>query len=162
MDNKAINSSVILWLMAALAIGALPHFIYQPFWVAGLFIVMMGWRVLHHWRGWPLPADKRSLKWLHSLGAVLTIVLLFANYGLTIGRDAGVALLTVMLAFKVVEINNRRDFYLACFLGYFLVTTNFFYTQNMQVVALMLLVVILLTASLIQINSSVLSHKARL
>ena len=162
MDNKAINSSVILWLMAALAIGALPHFIYQPLWVAGLFIVMMGWRVLHHWRGWPLPADKRSLKWLHSLGAVLTIVLLFANYGLTIGRDAGVALLTVMLAFKVVEINNRRDFYLACFLGYFLVTTNFFYTQNMLVVALMVLVVILLTASLIQINSGTLSHKARL
>lgn len=162
MDNKSISSSVILWLMAALAIGALPHFIYQPIWVAGLFIVMMGWRVLHHWRGWPLPSDKRSLKWLHSLGAVLTIVLLFANYGLTIGRDAGVALLTVMLAFKVVEINNRRDFYLASFLGYFLATTNFFYTENMLVVALMILVVILLTASLIQINSGTLGHKARL
>lgn len=162
MVNKVINSDIILWLMAALAIGAIPHLNYQPWWVAGLFVLMMGWRVLHHWRGWPLPADKRSLKWLHSLGAVLTIVLLFANYGLTIGRDAGVALLTIMLAFKVVEINNLRDFYLACFLGYFLVTTNFFYTQNMLVVALMILVVILLTASLIQINSPALNNKARL
>lgn len=148
--------------MAALTIGALPHLIYQPPWVAGLFVVMMGWRAMHHWRGWPLPAQKRSLKWLHSLGAVLTIVLLFANYGLTIGRDAGVALLTVMLAFKVVEINNHRDFYLACFLGFFLVTTNFFYTQNMLVVALMICVVMLLIASLIQINSPLLDSKARL
>ena len=162
MTNNPIPQSVIVWLMAALTIGALPHLIYQPLWVAGLFVLMMGWRIMHHWRGWPLPAQKRSLKWLHSLGAVLTIVLLFANYGLTIGRDAGVALLTVMLAFKVVEINSHRDFYMACFLGFFLVTTNFFYTQNMLVVSLMICVVIMLTASLIQINSPVLTSKARL
>ncbi|MCX4190161.1 transglutaminase TgpA family protein [Methylophaga sp. OBS3] len=161
-NNNPPNNVLIVWLIIALAIGAIPHLVYQPLWVTGLFVLMMGWRLMHHWRQWPLPADKPVLKWLHSLGAVFTIVLLVADYGMTIGRDAGVALLTIMLAFKVVEINNRRDFYLACFLGYFFVTTNFFYTQNMLILLLMVLVVVLLTASLIHINSPTLPHKTRL
>lgn len=158
-DHYAMNN-----LIATLFIGALPHFVYQPFWVGLAFALMMGWRLMHNYRGWPLPAASRWLRVLHNGTAALVIVLIFGQFGLTIGRDAGAALLTIMLAFKVVETRSLRDYYLSCYLGYFLVITNFFYSQSMLMVILMLVVVLLLTACLISVNSesSAMSLKQRL
>lgn len=150
------------WLIISLTVAAIPHFIYQPFWVFGLFAVMMAWRVGHLSQGWPLPEKSRWLKLLHGLGAIFTIGLIVQSYEMTIGRDAGVALLTVMLAFKVVELKTPRDFYLSSFLGFFLVITNFFYTQSIAVVLLMFVAVIVITASLISLNQSTLSIKQKL
>lgn len=148
-DHHHINS-----LIGALLLGAIPHFIYQPFWVGVIFVLMMSWRLLHSYRNWPLPSASRWLKLLHNGSAALTIVLIFSQFGLTIGRDAGAALLTIMLAFKVVEIRSLRDYYLSCFLGFFLVITNFFYSQSLVMVLLMLAVVIVLTSCLVSINSA--------
>lgn len=156
------STSSIHWLMVTLTIIAIPHFFYQPLWVAAIFLLMMGWRLMNSWHGWPLPADKRLLKVLHSLGAILTIVLVFYSYGITIGRDAGVALLTTMAAFKMVEVKNLRDVYLSCFMGFFLIITHFFFNQSIPIVILMLVNVILLTSCLITANESDSSIKHRL
>jgi protein-glutamine gamma-glutamyltransferase len=156
--------STINALIIALSIGTIPHIIYQPAWVGMMFVIMISWRLLHHWKGWPLPAASRWLKMLHNGTALLTIVMLIAQFGLTIGRDAGAALLTMMLAFKVVEIRSLRDFYLSCFLGFFLVITNFFYSQSVFMMMLMLIVVIALGYCLLSVNSqaSALNIKQRL
>ncbi|HAD32088.1 MAG TPA: DUF3488 domain-containing protein, partial [Methylophaga sp.] len=156
------SKSSIHWLMVTLTIIAIPHFFYQPLWVAAIFLLMMGWRLMNSWYGWPLPADKRLLKVLHSVGAILTIVLVLYSYGITIGRDAGVALLTTMAAFKMVEVKNLRDVYLSCFMGFFLVITHFFFNQSIPIVILMLVNVILLTSCLITANESDSSIKHRL
>ncbi|WP_438970546.1 transglutaminase TgpA family protein [Methylophaga sp.] len=140
-------------LILALFIGAVPHFVYQPIWVGLMFIMMMGWRLLHNFRGWPLPAANRWLKVFQNAVAGLTIIVIVSQFNLTIGRDAGVALLTIMLAFKVVEIRSLRDYYLCVFLGFFLVITNFFFSQSILMVILMLLVVILLTRCLLAVNA---------
>lgn len=148
-------------LIVALFVGAIPHFIYQPIWVAIMFVVMMSWRLLHNFRGWPLPVDNRWLKFLHNGFAAVTIIVIISQFNLTIGRDAGVALLTIMLAFKVVEIRSYRDFYLSVFLGFFLVITNFFYSQSVLMVILMLLVVVLLTSCLLAVNTAETSQSTR-
>ncbi len=154
--NKAQPSNTsLLWLMAGLSLGALPHFIYQPIWVAVIFSAMMFWRIMAIRRFWPLPTKQMSsFKLLHLAIAGIAFLLLFISYGNLIGRDAGVALLTVMLSLKVVEIRNYRDYYISCFLGYFLVVTNFFYSQNIPTALLMFVVVIIMTASLISLNDS--------
>lgn len=159
---KPLPVSVQSWLILSLTVAAIPHFIYQPFWVFLLFVMMMAWRVGHLFYQWPLPEKSWLLKGLHIFGAIITIGLIVNSYGMTIGRDAGVALLTIMLAFKVVEIKTPRDFYLSSFLGFFLVITNFFYTQSIAVVLLMFLAVILITGSLISINQTTLSTKKKL
>lgn len=148
-DHRSINA-----LIVTLFVAALPNFIYQPFWVGLAFALMIGWRLMHSLRGWPLPAVSRWLKLLHTGLAALMILLIFSQFGLTIGRDAGAALLTIMLAFKVVEIRSVRDFYLTCYLGYFLVITNFFYSQSLFMVVLMILVVIMLNSCLISLNTN--------
>jgi len=149
-------------LIVALFVGAIPHFIYQPIWVGIMFVLMMSWRLLHNFRGWPLPAASRWLKLFHNGIAAVTIAVIISQFNLTIGRDAGVALLTIMLAFKVVEIRSLRDFYLSVFLGFFLVITNFFYDQSVLMVILMLLVVILLTGCLLAVNSVDAAEPAKL
>jgi len=158
-DHHSINSLII-----ALFVAALPHFVYQPFWVGLMFIVMMGWRLLHSYRAWPLPTHHRGLKMLHNGLAVMMIMILFSQFNLTIGLEAGAALLTIMLAFKLVELQSVRDYFLSCFLGFFLVITNFFYSQSVFMVLLMIVAVILITSCLVSINSpsSVLSFQQRL
>ena len=148
--------------MATLTVIAIPHFFYQPLWVAAIFWLMLGWRVMHSWKGWRLPADNRALKLLHSSSAVLTILLVFYSYGITIGRDAGVALLTTMAAFKIVEIRSLRDYYLSCFMGFFLIITHFFFQQSIVIVLLMLLNVILLISCMITVNDPVNTTACRL
>lgn len=156
-DHHAINGLII-----TLFIGAIPHFIYQPFWVGLMFVLMIGWRLLHSYQGWPLPTANRWLKLMYHATAILTVILLIAQFGLTIGLDAGAALLTIMLGFKVVEIRSLRDYYLSCYLGYFLVITNFFYSQSMLMLALMLLVIVLLTSCLISVNNASMPTRGRL
>lgn len=139
--------------MLGLTLGALPHFSFQPLWVSIIFLAMIGWRYMNSWRGWPLPTKRFSkLKLLQLSIAASTFVFLLMSYGNLIGRDAGVALLTVMLALKVTEIRSHRDYYLSCFLGYFLVVTNFFYSQSIATAALMFIVVTIMTGCLISLN----------
>ncbi len=153
MTPNSPPTHALIWLILGISLGALPHFSYQPIWVALIFIVMIGWRCMNIWRGWPLPSKQhRAMKWLHLSIAILSTVLLITSYGTLIGRDAGVALLTVMLGLKIVELRNYRDYYLSCFLGYFLVVTNFFYSQSMSTALLMFVVVAIMTTCLISLN----------
>ncbi len=147
------SNSALLWLIVGLTLGSIPHFIHQPIWVSLTFFAMIGWRALSITHHWPLPKKRFSLLSFIHLGiAASAIAMMVYSYGNLIGRDAGIALLTVMLSLKIVEIRNHRDYYISCFLGYFLVVTNFFYSQNMPTALLMFAVVLILTASLIRLN----------
>lgn len=157
-----LTASLIYWLMGSLILAALPHFVYQPVWVGLVFLAMLGWRLLHHLAGWPLPASSRRLKLLQLALAALALILTFASYGLTIGRDAGTALLVMMLAFKVVETHSARDYYLCCFLGLFVVITNFFFSEAIWMAALMGLAVVALVSCLIQLNAPAMTGRQRL
>ena len=154
--NTAMPSNTaFMWLMLGMSLAVLPHFYYQPLWVGLIFITMIAWRGLSLWQHWPLPNKRhRSLQVLQLSIAAGTALLMLNSYGNFIGRDAGTALLIVMLGLKVVEIQNHRDYYLSCFLGYFLVVTNFLYSQSIPTALLMFIVVILMTTSLISLNDT--------
>ena len=53
---------------------------------------------------------------------------------------------------KIIEIKQVRDYYIANFIGLFLIMTNFFYAQSILTAAYMLLVVIVISSSLISLN----------
>jgi transglutaminase-like putative cysteine protease len=147
------SNTSLLWLMLGLTLSALPHFFNQPIWVAILFIGMITWRTMSIVRGWPLPKKSNTkLKWIQRLITLMAMALLLISYGSLVGRDAGVALLTVMLGLKISEIYSQRDYYLSCFLGFFLLVTTFFYSQSMLTALLMMLVVIIMASSLISLN----------
>jgi transglutaminase-like putative cysteine protease len=71
------------------------------------------------------------------------------TYHTVLGRDAGVAMLVLLVAFKMLEMHARRDLFVVVFLCFFLVLTNFFYSQSIGTALLMLVsIVALLTTQL--------------
>src|SRR3990170_2273221 len=120
MTQATISLRNTLWLTAALAMVAAPHAERLPWWVVMLAAMLVLWR---GYIGRTRPELPRQ--WL-----IMTIVAratagIYLNYRTIFGRDAGVALLIVMLALKLLETRSQRDGMLLTFLGYFLVITNF-------------------------------------
>ncbi|MGL6113352.1 MAG: transglutaminaseTgpA domain-containing protein, partial [Rubrivivax sp.] len=55
------------------------------------------------------------------------------------GKEAGVTMLVVLMALKTLELRARRDAMVVFFLGFFLVLTNFLYSQSLPTAVAMLL-----------------------
>src|SRR5262245_33719407 len=115
----------VLWLLAGLAMVAAPHVERLPWWLTGLVVTLAAWRVYLGYARLPLPG-----RWLLILVVAGATAGVYFNYRTLFGRDAGVALLVVMLALKLLETRILRDGMLLIFLGYFLVITTFLYSQT--------------------------------
>jgi transglutaminase-like putative cysteine protease len=91
-------------------------------------------------------------KWLLLLLALAAFAGIYLSYVRLFGRDSGVALLVLLVGFKLMETQSMRDATLALFLGYFLVITNFLYSQTITTGLYMLAVILVLTAALFELN----------
>jgi transglutaminase-like putative cysteine protease len=145
--NLALNQRSLLWLIGALVLVTAPHVGRLPWWIIALALILLAWRTYLGVTGSSLPR-----KWLLlcMVGGVLAGV--YLSYRTIFGRDAGVALLVVMLTLKLLEAYTRRDGMLLCFLGYFLVITNFLDSQTISTALYMLGCVWLITASMIHLQ----------
>ncbi|MCX7069676.1 MAG: DUF3488 and transglutaminase-like domain-containing protein [Gammaproteobacteria bacterium] len=139
--------AVQLRLLAVLALVLAPHLPRLPAWAALLVVVMLVWRTLAALRGWPLLPGK--LRVLLTLGAFAGV---YASFGSVSGQTAGVALITVMAALKLSELDRRRDLMVMVFLLYFLLITHFLFSQELWTAAYLLTVATLITALLIDAN----------
>jgi len=125
----------------------LPHFVNLPLWISGIVALAIGWRAVQNFGLLkPLP------KWLLIPLVLAGGVGVFAEYWTIVGRDAGLALLTVMTAFKFLESRNHRDMLILVFLCYFLIATHFLYSQSIPTALLMFATLIIITATLITLN----------
>jgi len=119
--------AVISWVMAPM-LGEL------PLWCGLLTAAVVLWRASLAWRGQPLP----SAWWRLGLLALAMAATLF-SYKTLLGRDAGVTLVVVLLALKTLELRAQRDAFVVFFLSFFLMLTNFFYSQSLLTAAAMLI-----------------------
>ena len=147
MNNTTLSLRNALWLLAALALVAAPHVERLPSWVTTLAVMLMLWRIYLGHRHLPLPR-----KWLLLIIVTGATAGIYLSYRTIFGRDAGVALLIVMLALKLMETQSRRDAILLILLGYFIVITNFFYSQTIATALYMLLCVWIITAGMIGLH----------
>lgn len=123
------------------------HFVNLPLWVSGFVVIALGWRCL------------QNLGYVGSINNWLLIPMVlfgglgvFAEYWTIVGRDAGLALLTVMTSFKVIESRTHRDLLILIFLCYFLIATHFLFSQSIFTAILMLVTLVVITATLITLN----------
>lgn len=135
------------WLFAGIALVIAPHAMHLPTWLSALAFAMIMWRWAAASGRLPLPG-----KWILTLLLAGSAAAILLQYRTLFGRDAGVAMLTLMLALKLLEMRSYRDAMLTVFLGYFLVITNFFYTQDIPFAAYLFAVVLVLTCALIVLN----------
>ena len=137
----------IAWLTAGLALVAVPHVQRLPTWLMMLAATLALWRLYIGSRRLALPRKA------FIIGVVAVAALgVFLNYRTLFGRDAGVALLIVMLALKLLEAESRRDALLLVFMSYFLIVTNFLYSQTLTTALYMLVCLWIITAAMIACN----------
>jgi len=142
-----LSQQQVFWLCFTAAGAFAPLTPWLPWWLSGLSALALVWRSFLLWRRIPLPP-----MWLINLLAILGAVGVSFHYRTLLGKDAGVALLVLFLALKLFETRTTRDAYAVVFLGYFLVLSEFFYSQSIPVAISAVLTVVLLTATLIALN----------
>lgn len=141
------NLSTLMWLTATLVLVILPHLFRLAWWIPPVFIALILARYLITRFEWRLPSTKLQfiLALFMSLGVYLSYRTLF-------GRDAGIALIVVMCGLKLLEMKSPRDALLLCLLSYFLIITNFLYSQSIPTALYMGIVMLVATATLISLS----------
>ena len=145
--KQALALRHVLWLLLSLAMVAAPHTSRLPWWIIGLVATLAAWRVYVGYSRLALPSW-----WLLFMIVIGATVGIYLNYRTIFGRDAGVALLVVMLGLKLLEMRSLRDAMLLIFLGYFLVITNFLFSQTIPTALYMLVCIWVITASMISLH----------
>jgi transglutaminase-like putative cysteine protease len=131
------------WLLCALFLVVLPHISRLPLWVTLSFCCLSGYRLLHDHAAWRLPP-----KWIGGLLALGTICGIAVSFNMPASRRAAIALLVVLLGLKLLETRTQRDVMVLSCIGYFLVVTNFLYSQSMGTALYLMAIVWLLTITL--------------
>lgn len=123
-----------LFMLAVIGWVVLPLANEVPLWCSLMCAAVILWRGALAWRAQPLP----STAWRVGLLA-LAVAATLLSYRTLLGRDAGVTLVVVLLALKTLELRARRDAFVVFFLSFFLMLTQFFYSQSLLTAAAMLL-----------------------
>jgi hypothetical protein len=151
-NNIPLHS--LYFLTGGLIMSALPHSQRIPYWILVLFLVLCAWKIYA-----PSQTDLEAKKFSF-IRIFLTVLMMsgfagvYVHFGTIVGRNAGVSLLVLLSGFKVLEINHQRDFYVSCFLGYFLVVTNFLFTQTIGTAVYMACTIFVITLSLVSFNDT--------
>jgi transglutaminase-like putative cysteine protease len=133
----------LLILIGGVALATAPHLPRLPLWVGLLSMAVIAWRAWAAWRGEALPR-----RWLLVPLTVLIIVGVYVTHRTLLGRDAGVTLLAVLLALKLLEMRALRDVVVTAMLAYFLALAAFFYSQTPSIALRVLCTIVLLTTTL--------------
>ena len=115
-----------LFMLAVIAWTIAPQLPRLSLWVGLLCAAVLLWRGTLAWRQAPLPG-----RWWLMAVLALAAGLTFWTERTLIGKDAGVTLLLVLMALKTLELRARRDALVVFFLGFFLVLTQFLYSQSL-------------------------------
>mgnify|MGYP001028903764 CR=1 FL=1 len=138
------DKSDTVLLLSACAMVLLPHFLHLTWWNSLVCGGLLLWRAWITLRGQRLPP-----LWLLLPLAALTMGGVYIDYRTLFGRDAGVAMLALLLTFKLLEMRARRDLFVVLLLSFFLLLTTFFYSQSMlSLLWMMATLVLVLTAQL--------------
>lgn len=130
MRDHTIHHDRLKWLLAAMALVIAPHVLQLPPWLTATVIACGGLRYLLSVRGDALPGRLTRL-----LAVVTATFAIYVTYGTIVGLEAGVALLSLMAGFKLLELRGARDALVILLLGYFLVATHFLFDQSLSSVA---------------------------
>ena len=122
-----------LFLLAVIGWTVLPHVGHLPAWCSALAGAVLLWRGRLALRQQPLPGRL-------VLAGVLLLALALTGWShrTLLGKEAGVTLVVALMALKTLELRARRDAFVVFFLGFFLILTQFLYSQSMAVALSML------------------------
>jgi transglutaminase-like putative cysteine protease len=141
---RLVTARDLLWLIGSLALAIAPHALRAPWWLTLLTLCLFGWRFYYSLDRAPLPS-----RWLVLGVAAVAMLGVWIEYRTLFGRQPGIMLLMLFAGLKLLETRNHRDAMAAAFLAYFLIITNFLYSQTIPTAALMCAALFAITATLV-------------
>lgn len=135
------------WLLVAQGLIIAPHLLHLPLWISATCLTAGAWRHFATTRHWRSPGTAVRLVVVAACAAGV-----LSSFGTLVGREAGTALLVLMVALKLLELNSRRDVMLFVFLGYIVAITHFLHSQAIPLAVYVFTATVVLTAALIVVN----------
>lgn len=138
MNQRAIKTTLsregrdTLWLLGVLALSIYPHAGHMPWWCIGGVTVALVWRGYLAARDGALPP-----RWILLVAMLASMALTFLTFRSIFGREAGITLVSVLAGLKTLELRARRDAFVVTSLGFFLILTQFLYSQSIFTALLM-------------------------
>lgn len=137
------ETMVLLLLLLVTA----PHFEYIPWWSTVSIIALSIWKSIIFSTNRLKPT-----KIISSLLTVLAVVVIYRHSHGFSGISAGSHLLVVMVFFKLLESKTKRDHMLLVLLSFFIISTNFLFSQTITTAVYMFLCVFITLLTLLTIN----------
>ncbi|CAN5318991.1 protein-glutamine gamma-glutamyltransferase TgpA [soil metagenome] len=130
------KADTLLLLFSCVLVLA-PHALHLDKWVSIACGATLLWRCWITFRGLRMPP-----RWLLLPIAGIAIVIVCATTRPVIGKESGVAMLVLLVAFKLLEMHARRDLFAVIFVCFFIMLTNFFYQQTIGTALMMVAAVV--------------------
>jgi protein-glutamine gamma-glutamyltransferase len=152
-----MNKSLTYGLLLSILMVTAPHAEHLPLWVSSMCAGLLLWRAYLVYSGKPLP--KRWLLMLVTFAGTAGIIF---NFHTLFGREAGVTLLMLLAALKLMELRNARDAMVLVYLACFIIITNFFYSQSIPTALYLLATIMVIVATWVQLQAQNIALKPRL
>ncbi|OFZ66004.1 MAG: hypothetical protein A2V79_03165 [Betaproteobacteria bacterium RBG_16_56_24] len=152
-----MNKPLIYGLLLSILMVIAPHAGHLPLWVSALCSALLLWRAWLTYSGDPLP--KRWLLLLLTFAGTAGIIIEFRTL---FGREAGVTLLMLLAALKLMELRAARDAMVVIYLACFIIITNFFYSQSIPTALYLLVTLMVIVTAWIHLQAQSIALKPRL
>ena len=151
--KKSLTYGLLLSILMVIA----PHADHLPLWVSGLCAGLLLWRGYLVYSGKPLPN-----RWLLMLITFAGTVGIIFNFHTLFGREAGVTLLMMLAALKLMELRKARDAMVLVYLACFIIITNFFYSQSIPTALYLLATLMVIVTTWVHLQAQSIALKPRL
>ena len=142
-----ITRTSIIWLLVSQVLIMLPFLPDMPFWLFPLLIISAVWR-FRMLKG-HAQQPSRLVKW-SAVGLGVAGLVASGLDGLSL--EAATALLLLGHLLKNLELVNRRDGLIVIFIGFFLIATQFLYSQEILNTLYALFLMLVLVGALISLH----------
>ena len=115
-----------LFQLLVIAWTITPHLLHLPVWCGPMAAALLLWRAHLALQAGALPS-----RWTVTAVLVLASALTLWGERTLLGKEAGITLLVVLMSLKTLELRAKRDALVVFFLGFFLVLTQFLYSQSL-------------------------------
>jgi transglutaminase-like putative cysteine protease len=143
-ELRPLSGRDLAWLVGALLVVIAPHAARAPWWLIVLTLTLYLWRAAGLARREALPS-----RWLLLAVAAAAMIGVWLEYRTVFGRTPGIVLLVLFSGLKLLETKNHRDATVVAFLCFFLIMTNFLYSQTIPTALAMCAALVVVTATLV-------------
>jgi len=156
-ELRAVNGRELAGLILALVIVVSPHAGRAPWWLTVLLLGLYGWRTLIAVLNMPLPP-----RWLLLMIGAVAMVGIRAEFHMLFGRAPGIVLLVLFSGLKLLEMRTQRDALVITLLCFFLIITNFLYSQSIPAALAMCVALLVIVTTMVGLSAPQRSPHANL